>query len=241
MTTANTQAIPFKIRHSKRARRILLKVLPFKGVEVVLPDGYDPSLAKSAIRSKEAWLRSALDDFERKGMGAAAGLQLPDQIALLAVRRTVMVSRLGVPPGTARLEQPGPDELLLSCAGGDEDLGRQLLQSWLKQQGRRHLVPRLQELAEQEGFSYAKTQIRNQRCRWGSCSSRGSISLNCKLLFLPAELVRYVLLHELCHTRHLNHSKEFWKSLESIEPRYRELDTATNLAWRFVPAWAEVS
>ncbi len=234
-------AIPFKIRHSKRAQRILLKVLPFKGVEVVLPQGYDPALAESAIRSKEAWLRSTLDDFERKGMGVAAGLQLPGDISLPAVQRAYSVLRQNISPGTAELEQAAQDRLLLRCADGDEDLGRSLLQDWLKKQGRLHLVPWLQTLAGQLDFSYAKTQIRNQHGRWGSCSSRGVISLNCKLLFLPPELVRYVLLHELCHTRHMNHSKDFWNCLKTIEPSCRELDSATNKAWRFVPAWAEVS
>ncbi len=241
MIKGQPPAIPFKIRHSKRAQRILLKVLPFKGVEVVLPQGYDPAYAESAIRSKEAWLRSTLDDFERKGMGVAAGLQLPAEIVLLAVQRNVSVERLTIRPGTAELEQTKADRLLLRCAQGDEALGRKLLQNWLKKQGRLLLAPWLHSLARQLGFSFSKIQIRNQHGRWGSCSSRGVISLNCKLLFLPAEQVRYVLLHELCHTRHMNHSREFWNCLESIEPFCRELDTATNKAWRFVPAWAEVS
>lgn len=241
MTRPSPPAIPFTIRHSKRARRILLKVLPFKGVEVVLPLGCDPSLAESAIRSKEDWLRATLEDFQRKGMGADAGLQLPEQITLLAVQRNFSVSRARPRPGAAELAQRHPDTLLLSCADGDEALGRSLLQDWLKKQGRLHLVPWLKNLADELGFSYAKTQIRNQHCRWGSCSSRGVISLNCKLLFLPADLVRYVLLHELCHTRHMNHSKAFWQTLEYVEPLCRELDTATNMAWRFVPAWSEIS
>lgn len=241
MTSSQTPAIPFKIRHSKRAQRILLKVLPFKGVEVVLPHGYDPALAESAIRSKEAWLRSTLEDFERKGMGATAGLRLPEELSLLAIRRIVSITRLKTAPGSAKLQQPSPNSLLLRCAEGDEALGRSLLQTWLKQQGKIHLAPWLRDLAAQLGFACSKVQIRNQRGRWGSCSSRGVISLNCKLLFLPADLVRYVLLHELSHTIHLNHSKDFWKTLENVEPFYHELDTATNLAWRFVPAWAEVS
>ena len=174
-------------------------------------------------------------------MGASAGLQLPEQISLLAIRQTVTVRRFDTEPGTAQLKRSGSQDLQLFCARGDEELGRQLLQNWLKKQGKLHLPPRLHKLAQQWSFSYSQVQIRNQHGRWGSCSSRGVISLNCKLLFLPAELVRYVLLHELCHTRHLNHSKDYWQCLESIEPFYHELDTATNMAWRFVPPWAEVS
>jgi hypothetical protein len=63
-----------------------------------------------------------------------------------------------------------------------------------------------------------------QKTRWASCSRHRTVSLNMKLLFLPPELVRYVFVHELCHTVHMNHSREFWRFLAVKEPRYKELD-----------------
>jgi predicted metal-dependent hydrolase len=66
---------------------------------------------------------------------------------------------------------------------------------------------------------------------------RGNLALNTKLLFLPPELLRYVLVHELCHTVHMNHSKDFWRLVECHEPRYRVLDQQLRAAWKPVPRW----
>lgn len=82
-----------------------------------------------------------------------------------------------------------------------------------KKLARKIILRRLQQLAEKHGFTYNRVCIRNQRTRWGSCSAGGNISLNTKLVALPGELLDYVLLHELVHTRIHNHSKQFWNEL----------------------------
>ena len=83
---------------------------------------------------------------------------------------------------------------------------------------RKMILRRLQQLAAQHGFTYNRVCIRNQRTRWGSCSGVGDINLNIKLVALPRELLDYVLLHELVHTRIHNHSQEFWKELAKYVP-----------------------
>jgi predicted metal-dependent hydrolase len=83
-----------------------------------------------------------------------------------------------------------------------------------KAEAKKKIIARLAQLARQHGFTYNKVTIRNQRTRWGSCSAKGNISLNIKLVALPTELFDYVLLHELVHTRVHNHSKKFWQELD---------------------------
>ncbi len=112
-----------------------------------------------------------------------------------------------------------------------------LLQSWVKIQARCYLVPWIKRASVNTGLTFNAIQIRGQKTRWGSCSSRGTISLNCKLLFLPAHLVSYIIMHELCHTVHLNHSKNFWALLSSFEPSCKTLDAEMKRAGRFVPGW----
>jgi predicted metal-dependent hydrolase len=81
---------------------------------------------------------------------------------------------------------------------------------------KRKLSRRLNYLSAKYGFTYNRVFIRNQRTRWGSCSHKDNISLNMKLIRLPDELIDYVILHELVHTRFKNHSKQFWDELDKI-------------------------
>jgi len=81
---------------------------------------------------------------------------------------------------------------------------------------RKKLTQRLNKLARLYGFTYNRVFIRNQKTRWGSCSTRNNISLNMKLLRLPEELIDYVILHELVHTREKNHGKTFWAELNKL-------------------------
>ena len=93
-----------------------------------------------------------------------------------------------------------------------------------KENARQLLTKRLYELAQKYNFQYNKVSIRSQKTRWGSCSSKNNISLNKKLLHLPNDLIDYILLHELVHTRVKNHSKDFWNELETVVPNARSID-----------------
>jgi predicted metal-dependent hydrolase len=95
----------------------------------------------------------------------------------------------------------------------------------------------LERLARETGLRYRNVAVRAQRSRWGSCSSQGDISLNYQVLFLPPELARHVLLHELCHTVRLDHSPRFWRTVERFEPELPRLRAEMRRAWSHVPAW----
>ncbi len=86
----------------------------------------------------------------------------------------------------------------------------------LTKQAKQALPQRLHELAQKHGFSFNRVTVRNMHTRWGSCSAKGNIGLSIYLLMLPEHLRDYVMLHELCHTRQMNHSPKFWALLDSL-------------------------
>ncbi|MFC1640941.1 M48 family metallopeptidase [Patescibacteria group bacterium] len=88
---------------------------------------------------------------------------------------------------------------------------------------RGYICQRVEYYSECHGFAYNRVFIRCQRTRWGSCSSKKNLNFNMQLMLLREELVDYVVIHELCHTRHLNHSRDFWAEVERIIPNYKEL------------------
>ena len=91
----------------------------------------------------------------------------------------------------------------------------------LRAQAKQELPPRLKELADKHGFTYNRVTIKNNVSNWGSCSSKGNINLNLRLVTLPDHLRDYVMLHELCHLKYLNHGPQFHALLESVCPRHR--------------------
>ena len=93
----------------------------------------------------------------------------------------------------------------------------------LRKQAKAYLPGRLAELAAKHGFSYNQVRIKHNVSNWGSCSVKKNINLNLNLMRLPAELQDYVMLHELCHLKYMNHGKEFHALLESVCPNHKEL------------------
>jgi predicted metal-dependent hydrolase len=84
----------------------------------------------------------------------------------------------------------------------------------LRQEAKSYLPKELERLAKEHGFKYKSVRIQKSKTRWGSCSSKATINLSLYLMLLPAHLIEYVLLHELCHTIHMNHSPDFWALLD---------------------------
>ena len=92
------------------------------------------------------------------------------------------------------------------------------------QQAARQLPKRVADLAELHGIEVMRVTVRNQRSRWGSCSRRGTISLNWRLIQTPEQVRDYIILHELAHRRHMNHSQRFWQEVERLCPEYLEAE-----------------
>ena len=91
-----------------------------------------------------------------------------------------------------------------------------------REDARKFVTQRLEELNQRYGYGYNKIAIRDQKTCWGSCSARKNLNFNYKIIFLPAELQDYVLVHELCHLKELNHSRKFWDLVAGTVPNYLE-------------------
>jgi predicted metal-dependent hydrolase len=103
--------------------------------------------------------------------------------------------------------------------------------------GDRYLPKELEKISTAINLPFSQVSIRKQKTLWGSCSNSKNISLNYKLLFLPQPLMRYVLIHELCHTIHMNHSSKFWQLVGRFEPNYQNLDPQLREVWKIIPPW----
>jgi hypothetical protein len=85
----------------------------------------------------------------------------------------------------------------------------------------KYIPERTEYFAKKIGVDYGRITIRNQKTRWGSCSSKGNLNFNCLLMLTPSEVIDYVVVHELCHRKEMNHSKAFWREVEKVLPDYK--------------------
>lgn len=245
------------VRISSRARRIGLRVLPGKGLEVVLPQRADPACVPALLQRHRHWIEKHLKRVQEWAPCQDGNYDIPERIMLTGGLEEVRIFPQYFPPdpiypgtapkpgsvraaaGTPRTAPPIPvltsRDLILSGDSPAVILHR--LREWIREEARARLGGMLGELADEHGFRYTSLRIRFQRSRWGSCSAKGGINLNACLIFLPERLMRYILLHELCHTRQMNHSQAFWKELFSVDPDALAHDKAMRGAWRHVPAW----
>lgn len=225
----------YTVRESKRAKRVRIDVSPAGRVEVVVPAGFPHDRVPQLLGERRQWLDKALARLQRPEAGSGeTGARLPERVDLPALGRQWPVIYSGRGQGGAREDSRGR----LRVHGPDPATARAGICRWLGRIARAELGPWVHSLAEKRGLTLDGVSIRAQATRWGSCSSRGRLNLNRNLLFLEPAVVRYLLLHELAHRVHLDHSPAFWSLVGRWEPGYRELDRQLRQKGRQVPLWA---
>ncbi|MCP4075805.1 MAG: M48 family metallopeptidase [Gammaproteobacteria bacterium] len=223
-----SRSFNYSLRVSARARHVRLAIKPFKGLEVVIPKRFSKKKIPHILQQHEAWITKQLEKHQK----SLQPVTIPGSVNI-ALTDTLYQIQVENSDRTDFIEQG--NDLILLCSTDEQAV--QLLRNWIRKKARQILIPKLQSLASEFSFTFKKTSIRSQKSRWGSCSSSGTISLNDQLLFMPAETVQYLLIHELCHTRHMNHSTEFWQLVESHCADYKLQDKKLSKGREFVPAW----
>jgi predicted metal-dependent hydrolase len=194
-----------------RARRYILRVDPTGAVRVTLPARGSQAEAWNFVRRNSAWINRRIEQH-------LAHLPRPTAwnhgTELLFRGDTV---RLAIHANNSSRTLEFADQRIDVALEIDV---RRAVERHLWNLARRELTARAAQLATQHNLSISRITIRNQRSRWGSCSRRGTISLNWRLIQAPEFVRDYIILHELMHLREHNHSTRFWKQVERVCPDY---------------------
>ncbi len=231
----------YQVRESQRARHVSLKI-SFQGtLEVVVPRGFNETEIPGILERRRGWITKTLSRIEqqRAALPKDHSVDRPTELELRSRDEVWSVVYKPTRGATVALTQSKPQELTLRGPVEDASACRELLRNWLQRKARLELAPWLQQLSQRCDLAYSRMTVRGQSTRWGSCSSKQSISLNYKLLFLPPTLVDYVLIHELCHTVHMNHSKVFWQLVQHYYPDLDQAKTDLKKGWQYVPNWVD--
>ncbi|MEX2271060.1 MAG: SprT family zinc-dependent metalloprotease [Vicinamibacterales bacterium] len=202
---AGTMALRL-VRH-RRARRYVLRVTDAADVVVTMPRWGSIAEARAFAEQHLTWI--ARERLRRATESTSHAWAAGSAIWLRGERCPIAIEGGVVTAGS-----------ISARPGGASDL-KALLRGAMREQAARELPQRLTELAERAGLRVARITVRDQRSRWGSCSTRGAITLNWRLLQMPPSVRDYVLWHELMHLRRADHSAAFWKLVEQVCPDYR--------------------
>lgn len=235
---ADGRRISYRVRVSARGRAIRFRLSAASGLVVTVPRGFDRSRLVAVVHGKRDWVARHLARFEADGALAERIVAAPPEaFELRALDEAWRVEYRRTPARTPSARTTAPGRIVVAGPVEDATACRAALHRWLARRGREMLTPWLERLSVETGLRPGGVAIKGQRGRWGSCSARGNINLNYKLLFLPPEWVRYVLVHELCHLAEPNHTPRFWALVRRFEPRAGEIDAVVRKARDCMPGW----
>lgn len=249
----------YSIRKSLRARQIILQISPKHGLQVVVPhQKRDPNIEKieKLLAEKRSWIEKNLEKLKQTHLSRliAADPSLypypytdsysyplpispPTSLNFQAVQKTISFTYIKTHHQTIKIKPHSGDQYWVFGPIENNELIFKALKHFVKQQAEVYLIPWLKYLSIQTSLPFSSSILRRQSTLWGSCTATKKISLNIKLLFLPQALSQYVLLHELCHTQHLNHSKRFWNLLTKFDPNCLNHRKALRHAEQYIPEW----
>lgn len=233
MQQAALSAIPtIQRRVNSRARRLSLRVKQDGSIVLTQPPRVSEVLIQQFLKDSHDWMLKQWHQLQQ--LPAAVDVSVPDTVELVLplLQQRVVFQLQDEQLFKGKRNKMIPQDGLWLVPRAQ---AREFIRHWVMQQAKLHLPSRLLALAGQHGFRYQDCTIRHAKTRWGSCSAQGNINLNAALMLVPVELLDYVLLHELCHTRQMNHSAKFWYEMLQVDPLY--LSHRQQLKQFKMPVW----
>lgn len=237
---ADGRRVDFIIRTSAKTRSISLKLSARNGLLVCAPSGLSVQKVIDLVSGKADWIAHRLVQFnEVRHLLTEIAPTRPQAFKLPALAESWQVEYVVTNAKTVGARTDRLGRVVVFGAIEDTLACQAALRRWLARHAKETLVPWIERVSEETGLSFLDVALKSQRTRWGSCSANKRISLNCKLLFLPRDLVRYVLVHELCHTLEHNHSQRFWGLIRGWIPALESMHGQMRDAWKHIPPWAQ--
>ena len=212
-------------RHSSKAHHLSVSVRPFAGVRVSIPIGMSYNSAIRLVTEKKLWIIRHLDkmkEFEKQQTMFDENSGYCTRHHKLDLKKADR-KNISVRISKGKINVIYPTELKSDSKEVQTGIRRGIERA-LKSEAKQYLPEKVKELAEKFDFNYNKLTLKNIKSRWGSCSRKNNINLSIHLMRLPDHLIDYVILHELTHTVHHNHSKRFWAFLDKITDGAKSLD-----------------
>jgi len=204
-----------------------------------VPPRTKPAIIQAFVREHHDWINESRASFAK--LHPPEPFLLPDIVELPAIDQRFRIRYERQTKAKTVRYRRHENTVVLSGRTADDKLCVAALKRWLASVAKSEFAPKLRALSAVTDSPYKTMHVRGQKTCWGSHSSTGTISINYCLLFLDPAAVRYLMIHELCHARHMNHSARFWKRVSKFEADYKRLDQALTESWNRVPVWVGIN
>jgi hypothetical protein len=214
------QIIQFSVEYRRR-KTLEIQILPPDKVLVICPKGLSENRVKEVVRLKAKWIISKikeLRDIEFRPIdselkGGESFMYLGNNYTLqINIKKNLKKPKVDLTEGKIHITAPVKDDKLI----------RDALKGWYRKKADELIKNRVEYYKPIIDREPKLVKVKEQKKRWGSCTSEGNIYFNWRIIMAPIDVIDYVVVHELCHLIHMNHSKYFWKLVESILPDYKE-------------------
>ena len=206
MLSINNKDISFTVRVMKR-KTIAIRVLSTGIVEVRCPKGVSNKYIEELLKKKSQWILKNIEDINRGG-------KLEEVLFLGKYKKIHKIegeeNLISVENSIINIQYNGKINI------------EELFTNYSKEKLRHIVVEIINNYKAIMGINFNKVVMKNIKTRWGSCSSKGNLNFNVKLIGAPLDVIEYVVIHELCHLIHMNHSKEFWREVSKYCPGHKE-------------------
>lgn len=221
----------YRIRKHRRAKHVKLRASHDHGLEITVPIRFNLNDLPSILEEHKDWIHKQLLSLPVKQPDI-----LPITIVFNSLSETWKIDYIEC---QAKLEMFVRPQHEIALVGNIQNikLCKHKLLAWIKDYANKYLSSQLSLISAMTSLEYENLTIRDQKTIWGSCTANKSISLNYKLIFLPQRLLQYVIIHELCHTKFLNHSAKFWNHVSLFDPAWRTHRQELRHADQYMPDW----
>ena len=207
-------SIPYQIIQSNR-RSLSMEVTEKGEVIARVPYGLSTREVERFLKSRQRWLYTRVKA-ARQNSQAASNYETGRRLLYLGQPLELIVEQ-----GSRSEVVLSEQQLIVKIPSHKKEMVQELLEAWYRMQARVLLTAMTEHFAKEMRLQVNKIFIKDQKTRWGSCSSNHNINYNYRLIMAPMEVIEYVVIHELCHLIHMNHSKDFWYEVEKRQPTYR--------------------
>lgn len=212
--------IKYELKRTKR-KTIGIQITIEGAVIVTAPYNVSERMIRHVIKEKEAWIRKKQEDIQKARKQLAGSMEfLKDKLLYLGTTYPVDIV-LGAEFYKMTAGLYGEKIYIMACVF-DEIKMKHTLEEWYRIEAKKIIEDRVALYQEQIGVIPNSIRIKAQKTRWGSASTKGNLNFNWRLIMAPVEVIDYVVIHELCHLKEMNHSKAFWSLVETCDSNYKK-------------------